>query len=436
MPWLQNLNLTRRRLGALAVLCILAVGGGLAYKLQAPATYSATGTVFVARVEPTDSGGSVSTAIAYFETVLKLPGTINRVSTETKISRQALASGLKVSQVTLSPAATVSFTSTSPTDARAAVVAAATLALQTLASQQVDAATDQLTAAQRAVDAAQASVVAFNSALGVSDFGTEYQNEEQNQLNLEDALAAASPQQVGPIQAAIRAQNEQLGRLAAAEPRWQLLDQALTEAQSEYEVAGQALTTAQGYVTAASSPTVLTPPQVTRQSRAALAIRLGLTSGVVMAILGLGVFFGMGVLSRREPDAVRGQLRSPASDPSSTPVSPETNPEPEIERRATSRRPARNAVGRAERSPLPPALGATDNPPIRPNPSPRSQAARNGLGSDSSSRSATRRDGAKAGGNAVDPSTSSGLLRDERAAPRRRASDGAIRRGVDQPNGD
>jgi hypothetical protein len=246
-------------------------------------------------------------------------------------------------------------------------------------------------------------------------------------------LSAASPGQVGPIQAAIRAQVRQLGRLAAAEPRWQSLDNVLTEAQSQYETAGEALTTAQGYVAAASSPTVLTPPQVTRQSRITSVIRLGLLSGVVMAILGLGFFVGTGVLSRREPDTIRGQQRPSTDDRSATPVPVERNLEPEAERGVAPRRTGRRALSRAERSPLPAATGgstawggpgARGDSPIRLNPTPRAQPARTGTGSDLSNRSAARREGSKPGGSALDPSMSSRLSRDEGEVARRRATAG------------
>jgi hypothetical protein len=290
--------MTPRRAALAAVLSGIAAVGGAAYAYHLPSTYNATSTVFVARVIPGTAGGNVATVVATFQTALKLPQTVEKVAKDSGITTASLGSGLKDAEVTSSSAVTVSFADTSPSVASNVVTSATRDALLSLGSQQAYGAQDQVSAAQRALSAAESAIAAFNARYGTEDFGTQFQEAEQNALNLEDALAAADPQQVPAIDSAIQSEKTVLNRMSAADPQWQLLDVALTQAQGALQTADQGYTTAEGNLIAASSPTVLIPPQVTRDSRMSPTIRLGLMSAVVMLLLILGSFAGLGILER------------------------------------------------------------------------------------------------------------------------------------------
>jgi hypothetical protein len=290
--------MTPRRAALAAVLSGAAALGGAAYAYHLPSTYNATSTIFVGRVIPGTAGGNVATVVATFQTALKLPQTLEKVAKGSGVTVASLDSDLKDAEIASSSAVTVSFSNTSPSVASNVVTSATRDALLSLGSQQVYGAQDQVSAAQKALSAAESDIAAFNARHGTEDFGTQFQEAEQNALNLEDALAAASPQQAPAINKAIQAEQAQLNRMSSADPQWQLLDVALTQAQGALQTANEGYTTAEGNLIAASSPTVLTPPQVIRDSRLSPTIRLGLMSAVVMLLLILGSFVGLGILER------------------------------------------------------------------------------------------------------------------------------------------
>jgi hypothetical protein len=298
LPSLRYLSLTPRRVALAAILSGVAAVGGAAYAYHQPSTYTATSTVFVARVIPDAAGSNVSTVVATFQTALQLPQTVAKVAKESGVPTDSLDSGLKDAEVASSSAVTVSFTDTAPSIASTVVTTATKDALLSLGSQQAYGAQDQVSAAQRALSTAESTIAAFNRVHGTDDFGTQFQEAEQDALNLEDALAAASPQQVPAIETAIHSVQSELNRMSAADPQWQLLDVALTQAQAALQTAEQDYTTAEGNLIAATSPTVLTPPQVTQNSRMSPTVRLGLMSAVVMIALSLGCFAVFGILDR------------------------------------------------------------------------------------------------------------------------------------------
>jgi uncharacterized protein involved in exopolysaccharide biosynthesis len=289
MTAMRFLHLAGRRLVIVVVVAALAfvVAGGYAY--AQPIQYRAQSTVFVARVFPSGAAG-VDSAVADFETVMGLAQVRRAVAAKTGASTDALASALRFHRVGGSSALQVSFHSSSRDRAANVVTTASQAALSTLAQQQLDGAREAVAASQPAVDAALKDVQTFQQNLGVADLEVEYQARQQELLNLENQLANAGRLQVQSINAQITTETAEVNRLAAARPQFQQLQDKLTQARASLDGASGALVDAQGRIAAANSPTVITTPEVTKQSRLLPVLRASLITALVAVLLGIGLY--------------------------------------------------------------------------------------------------------------------------------------------------
>jgi hypothetical protein len=284
MSIVSNLHLDRRRIIAVSVvaLVVAAIGGG--YGLTRAAKYRAVVTVFVAQVLSAQASNNVSSAVADFQTSVSL-----------KSVQQAAAASLHlpVSQVSSvsstasggGSAVTVSYTDPDLRRAIDVVSSVSRIALTTLVSQEVEAATYQVQSAMVAVGTAQQALASLDKQTGYADYESEYQSIEQNVLNLQDSPDSTTSQ--------IAQQDALLNKLATYQPQYQILANNLTQAETALGTATQSLTTAKGDLAASSSTSILTSPNTSRIGPISSAIRIAVAGGVTAAIVTALVLAGL-----------------------------------------------------------------------------------------------------------------------------------------------
>jgi hypothetical protein len=278
-----------QRLVVLAVLVLVSVAVAGALTLHQPGQYAAQTTVFVGRVLPATSA-DVDASVTDFETVIRLPEVVTAVAQQTGVAPDRIARGLSFQRLGSSSAVQVTYHSASAATAAAVAVAASHQVVLTLARQQVDGATDGVTAAQGAVQLAQAALTALDQRQGVTDIQVEYQARQQDLSTLENQLGSAAPGQVALLGLLITLRTQQLGALGAALPQYQQLSANVTQATATLQAAEQALTQDQGKADAAGSPTILTPANLTKQSRGKLLARAFVATTVAAVLLVIALF--------------------------------------------------------------------------------------------------------------------------------------------------
>ena len=88
-----------------------------------------------------------------------------------------------------------------------------------------------------------------------------------------------------------RGQGLDQAAIALANTRqFQQLQDKLTQARASLDGASGALVDAQGRIAAANSPTVITTPEVTKQSRLLPVLRASLITALVAVLLGIGLY--------------------------------------------------------------------------------------------------------------------------------------------------
>lgn len=292
--WRRALDRTGVRLRTLRAIAILAgVAFVLSFGLNVIGKQQRTvsTTVFVARVLPGSTTGDVDASIADFITVIGLPIVRNPVSEQTGVPAGKLAS-LSVARIQTSSAVRVSYTSSDEAVARRVVEASAREALRTLAQQQVDGATGAADAARSAADDALQALTAFEQQLGVVDFGAEYERRRQDLLNLQ-AQAVTTPS--AALSQLITQRSAEVDKLAAQVPAYNRLSDRLAQTREAVAAASKALTDAQGKLAAAGAASALTDPDVAVQGKVLPAVRSGLLTAIVLALLA----FGLAVLEAR-----------------------------------------------------------------------------------------------------------------------------------------
>jgi hypothetical protein len=295
------LHLTRWRIALLAVVTVvaLAAAGGLA--LRRSRQYTASTTAFVGRVLAA-TNADVTSSVTDFETVVRLPSVTTAVAKQTGVAPATVANKLSFARVGTSSAVRVSFKGPSPQLASSVVTGTSHAALAVLAQQQVDAATGDDAAAQRAATSAQQALTEYNQSLGVADVQLQYTAEQQDVFDLESQLASAGPGQVQLLNSLIALRTQQLAQIGAALPRYNQLSDALTQATDTLHLANQALTQAEGKLDAANSPTIVTAPDIVKQSRLGLLARAFVATGVAVILLGLLAFFLVDHASQGAPE--------------------------------------------------------------------------------------------------------------------------------------
>ncbi len=289
MTALRYLHLTGKRFLVVLVLAALAAAVFATYQARKPVRYQAQTTVFVTRVFPSDPS-AIDSAVDDFETVIGLPQVRRAVAASSGTSVGALASGLKFHRIGTSSAEQVTFRAPNAAVASNVVLTASHEALTTLAQQQLDGAREAVAAAQPVANSALSALVAFQRDLGVTDFTAEYQAHQQALLNLENQLATASPGRIAALNGQILSETAAVNRLAAAQPQYQQLQNALSQDNATLDSASKALIDAQARVAAASSSTTVTAPTVSTASRLLPVVRAGVIAAVIVVLLGIGLY--------------------------------------------------------------------------------------------------------------------------------------------------
>jgi hypothetical protein len=333
-----------------SILLVAAVAATLAagLTLRRAQQYTVQTTVFVGRILPA-TGADVDSSIADFETVIRLPQVIAAVVKQTGVSTANVTSGVSFQRVGASSAVQVSFHASSAASAANVVITASHQALVTLAQQQVDGATEGVNAAQAAATSAQTAVTALDQRLGVVNLQDDYQSQQQDLFNLENQLASAGPGQSSGLTNLISQRTARLNTLGAALPEFQQLSDNLTQATSTLNTANQTLTDAKGKLNAASSPTIVTTPNVIKQSRVGLLARVVSATTVAVLLLGLGLF------------AITDWMRTRARAPATT-QPPETPPVPTPPPADSSPEAAESDASPAPTEPAPSPAGTVPSP--------------------------------------------------------------------------
>jgi hypothetical protein len=296
-----TMHLSRRRAALLAFPTVVAVAVAGAVALRQPRQYAAQTTVFVGRVLPA-TRADVDSSISDFETVIRLPDVVRAVAQQTGVASRTISRGVKFARVVGSSAVMVSFHGQDAKRAAAVVTAASHAALVTLAQQQVDGANERVAAAQAAADTARSAITSINQRLGVADLQVQYLADQQDLLNLDNQVVSAPSGHVATLNSLIALRTQELDRLARGLPEYEQQSDKLTEATSALGTATQALTDARGKLDAAGSPTIVTLPKVTKQSRLVRLARAFVVTAVTVILLGLVLFIVVDWL-RRAPGA-------------------------------------------------------------------------------------------------------------------------------------
>lgn len=290
-------RITARRLVALALAAVVvgAVAGVLG-SLGSP-SYRASTTVWVGRVLPVSSSDA-SSSITEFEATVLLANTEQQVASAAGVTRQAVDHGISFSRIGGSSADRVSFTAGSRKTAVAVVDTASRVALQTVTRQAVNNAEAQVTAAKAAVVTADNQLASFNRSQGVGDVSQAYTAGQQDLGNLQ-AEQAATGGSAG-LTDAVTAETTTLAALAKALPRWQQLNNTVTQAVGALSSATSNLTVAQGQTLSAQSPSVLSAVQTQEKGRATEVTILAIAGALAALLLGLTVLFVADLAAARE----------------------------------------------------------------------------------------------------------------------------------------
>jgi hypothetical protein len=279
----------RVRAGILAVLTAIALAAIGVVALQRPRQYSAQTTVFIGGVLPA-TRLDVDASVTDFETVIRLPQVMNVVAKQTGVPTTTLMDRLSFRRVPSSSAVQVSLRLSSAAQASAAVTAAAHQALLEIAQQQSDGAREGVTAAEAAVQRAQNALTAFAHQHGVADLQVEYQARQRDLANLESQIAKAPAGQVPTLESLVALRTQELGTLGAVMPQYQQLSTNLAQATATLHAADATVTQAQSRLDAAGSPSILTSPTITKDSRVDLLARALLATAIAAIVLGIALF--------------------------------------------------------------------------------------------------------------------------------------------------
>jgi hypothetical protein len=297
-----------RRGVVVAVALIVGGTGGLGFALAASSSYTAHTTVFVTRGLPDVAGGDVNTAVADFETALRLPEVDAAVGDQVHIAASSIRDGITISRVLSSAAIRVSFSSAQRSVASAVVVQASHQALIALAQQGSQAAAAALSVAQNTYQDARNRLLAFDRSVGVADVDAEYAAHTANLANLRNALLLSGSPALASV---VASETTLVNKLAAAEPEYQTLKAASDSAAGAVASAAQSVADASGILASASSPTILTPPVVGRTSSGARLAQATVLAGVAAAVVVALTIALLEWRGRRRDSSIMVDLRSP-----------------------------------------------------------------------------------------------------------------------------
>jgi hypothetical protein len=310
--------LDRRRIAVLIALAAVAAVLAASYAFVRPVSVTARSTVWVSRVLPVGSSGDILQSIAQFESAALLPATKDAIASRASISPTSV-SGLEFKIRSGSSAVEVSYSSPHAGEADRVVDVAAPVILRSLAAQAVDGAQSQVSAADRALSSSLDALAAFNAKHGVADVNQAYNDREQDLTNLQGQLSEVPADESPALVAAIATCTREISLLRAALPQWQVLDGDVTQVVGALSSATSNLTTARTQQLAADSPTVITPIETSRTSRATEVATLIIVAFLLALSLGLLILTATDLYER-----YRKTHEEPGGS-SSMPVSPTTS---------------------------------------------------------------------------------------------------------------
>jgi hypothetical protein len=278
-----------RIVAALVCACVVAVvAGGVSY--LRPVTYKAVSVVFLAQVFPNEANAYGSTIVGDFLSALDLPTLQTGVAQSIHVGTGSVATGLSGAVIGSGTSLQVVLAGSDRSKVEVGASAAAHAALAILARQQVDAADNQVEAAQQAVNAISAQQTAITSKLQVTSVSASYQ-QLQTTVSLDKAEAVTASGSLAAQLAATITQGEtRLSSLASGLTESTVLSSQLAQAEQTLQVATTSLVEAQGSLEEASSPSVVTTPVVTQASRLTGVLRAAIASAVVVVGLILALY--------------------------------------------------------------------------------------------------------------------------------------------------
>ena len=346
------LDIAKRRLNVLvlvpALALLLVAGTTLAKSTQYEATATVAAPALVGGINANQYSGAagLKTFVSNFSAAVTSPPIINEVSSQTKVGKARLRSGLSATEVGSSSLMEVHYTTPVRRTAGAVAEAAASETIQFLFRTQV-------TLAQRPVDAANKALADNETAINnlikatglvIPDRDFDLKQQSVNALEQAATTAAANGQTstATRIQATIDQKNAELATLAPQVQTYQTLIDKKNQLISTLNQANQSLQQAKAQFEAADPAHVVT---LGRTSKVSVIGELAQREAAAIAgalLLALGIVVLLELLGRREGATV---ASAPASPPVLAPVAPvasEHDDEPYV---------VRNPFGRASAAP-------------------------------------------------------------------------------------
>lgn len=265
------LNLTLRRLIALAIAGLLAAAAAGMFALSQPTSYEATAVVFVGQaLNPGDSSFNIDPLVADFRSALDLPSVTRAVAKNAKIDEGSIGDVTTFGGDQGGSPATVTYTGTSEQNARLVVSAYATEGLVAVASRQRDRAAIALRTTQASLDTVSQDWNAFQATVDWADIDAERA----------EALAAYEGDQRTPEQAKV------LARLTEAQNRSEGLKLQISNAQQELSNARARVARAEAALVAARAPELVSVTDVRALSKTSKVARSVVATAVVIVALG------------------------------------------------------------------------------------------------------------------------------------------------------
>ncbi len=267
------LNLTPRRLIALAVAGSLAAAAAGLFALSRPTTYEATAVVFVGQaLNPGDSSFNIDPLVADFRSALDLPSVTRAVAKRAKVDEGSIGDVTTYGGDQGGSPVTMTYTGTSEQNARQIVTAYATEGLAAVASRQRDRAAIALRTTQASLDAINQDWNAFQTAIDWTDIDAARAA----------AFAAYNGDQRTPEQAKVLAQLTEGQNKAAG------LKLQISNAQQELSDARARVARAEAALLAARSPDLVSVTDVRALSKMSKVARSVMATAVAIVALGVG----------------------------------------------------------------------------------------------------------------------------------------------------
>ena len=345
------LKVARRRWWILVLVPLLAAGAALAYGLLTPKTYSSTATVLTPSLVGTQYSQftgpqAISQFVSAFAASAADPTVVAQTAKDTGVSTTNLTDQVSVAQVGASSNVKLTYSGPDENGAQAVAQTLAKNALTNIYSAQGKIAGMQVSAAKKALDAANKAVNAYVVKVGVGEPAAAYQAAINQVTWLQQTQAtyrasgdnSAADLMSGPIAAA----QKQARAIGTVLPQYNTLLSAQTVANATYQSVLGDQRKVQVQATAAADPGVIqtsaAEPDVTAASIAKLVIPV-FGAAVLLAIILIALFEFIAAV-RRQPSGVTGpagarsagsrdgsaDLASGSPEPEEAPVESEATP--------------------------------------------------------------------------------------------------------------